>query len=901
MVKATQEDVNRIIREKNIQVPNPTDPKGSSFKFNRAQRVDKLIGIERALAEEGKEYKFSEITEQERQQASQPGGIVALRKRQADERNKEEQRERTIQKLSKQKQEEVTKEKVIQEKKETPNTVRRTLVSSLFERQGKKITSTDDTITFTEGERETTIITSKGSGERGRSFTVPKSAKVSSEFGEEVNKKTPPPKEELKFSTKLTSDIDSDKGQRKELKFNNNAKFLATSAKRAVTDVLGAPTKGFTGAAEKSGILPALRKGESKLDIAARRQLQDTSFAPSTSKERSDVLKQRVGTVQNQEQINNTNQSISQFSQSKTPIKVRDNNLIKVSAGSALKAGSVGLGLIKTGFEKPVTTALTVSAIGKGSQFIATKTGSNFIANTVTGTGLTGLASVTAPKGERLFTAVGFAPIVAAPSAVRFVQNRVTAFGSERVPLESITTKEVATGKARFPTTSSIKESVKAFKNAPKNPKGDILITSATTTNFAKETAVGQGGRPEFKVVDSSGKTIKSFARSTGTEASRKAAAESVAKQIGGSVKRVATETEGLYTTPADKTSIQFTGLAVARTPVEQTSPQLFARPQIIRLDAKSVERVPQSIIKKEGSSFELSNKFIKSKAGTGKIFITPRSEKGGTSEIEAVVPFTSKIKNVAGQGKPGLKGAIARAKGYEQYVRIDNRNVPIKDFNQVITSKSVPSPAQKGGVSVQNVGSIAKQFKQSSSSLSRFASERPLARLPSISSSSKPTRSSSKPVSSSPKLSSSPIRSTSISSSFSRSSSPITSSSPLRSSTSRSSVSRSSLSTSISRTSLSPSISRGTSSTSISRVTSRPSTSPGLPRTTKTPPTKIPTFNGIDTKSVLGPRVQTKSKRKFIGTPSLSVLSGFAVGEKLTKAQREGRAIINPLQRRSL
>ena len=296
----------------------------------------------------------------------------------------------------------------------------------------------------------------------------------------------------------------------------------------------------------------------------------------------------------------------------------------------------------------------------------------------------------------------------------KYAREAYVRIGSEKVPIQKVTTPEVLSGKTMFPEAKSAAESIRAFRNSIDPRTGDLRITSATNVilknekgiPFTGEFTVRRGGRPIL--VDKNGKFIRDSKGKLQEDLS-------LSSQYKGTSGALARETEGLYVTPADKTSIYFTRL-MGQTTEYKLLPSLqeyFNAPKIIRTTAADIQRVPMSIIKAEGRSFALSNKYIMNNAKNGNIFLTARSEKGflgmkgQTTEIEAVIPTgTQFVKNT--------RTFTGKLKGFDQYTVINGRAVPIIDFKQSGITAGV---SKQVAISTQD---FAKAIVQSQESLVR-------------------------------------------------------------------------------------------------------------------------------------------------------------------------------------
>lgn len=240
-------------------------------------------------------------------------------------------------------------------------------------------------------------------------------------------------------------------------------------------------------------------------------------------------------------------------------------------------------------------------------------------------------------------------------------QNVVVRTGTKFVPSESVFDEVVLTGKQTFPTSRNIKESLIKFN---KKTNGQIIVQTSSPAKI-KGNVAGSG---------------------------RKGA--------------VGLEDTGIYVTPKGKGSPAF----LRTTPIDAPSYSFslnpfkgtFQTPTVTEFTVRGVKRLPKSVLSQRG--FEGVRKFQKSSSKSGFAFITKRSEIGqgtiprqkfvapkdftegnfnvkkgqvrteaGTSELEAVIPEGTKFK----QNKANT--FLGKLKGYEEYTKVNGRNIPIR------------------------------------------------------------------------------------------------------------------------------------------------------------------------------------------------------------------------------
>lgn len=232
--------------------------------------------------------------------------------------------------------------------------------------------------------------------------------------------------------------------------------------------------------------------------------------------------------------------------------------------------------------------------------------------------------------------------------------------GAKEVPLEVVEAPQVQAG-ARFPTVSSIKESIERFTKA-KTPQGTFEVVTASPSKIAGDT-IGAGSKGSAGLED-----------------------------------------VGLYVTPKGEASTYFTGLKTKAEGGYSLNPvkDILDIPSITTFEVKQVTQYPRAVIQKAG--FEPVNLFQEQVlAPKGVAVITKRSEIGlanvpkqkfvakqdftegnfnikegqtrfeaGTSEIEAVIPKGSKFEVL----RP--TSGLAKFKGFEEYTIINGRAVAL-------------------------------------------------------------------------------------------------------------------------------------------------------------------------------------------------------------------------------
>lgn len=233
--------------------------------------------------------------------------------------------------------------------------------------------------------------------------------------------------------------------------------------------------------------------------------------------------------------------------------------------------------------------------------------------------------------------------------------------GSKYVAPEKIFAESVMQGKEMLPTARSVSESVGRFEKAD-----NIVQTSAPAKISGKEAGVGKKASQGF-------------------------------------------EDPGIYVTPAGEGSPYFLRIENAgkveysMNPVKGVNGNI---PTVTRFKASSVEQLPRDVVNQPG--FTAVKEFHEAQSGSGKVFITKRSELGqgnlkrqvnpetnrleaGTSEIEAVIPVS--------QGFEYIPQTFAgKIKGFDHYTKWNGKPVAVRDAALIVEKQSTKVASKSQG-----------------------------------------------------------------------------------------------------------------------------------------------------------------------------------------------------------
>lgn len=328
----------------------------------------------------------------------------------------------------------------------------------------------------------------------------------------------------------------------------------------------------------------------------------------------------------------------------------------------SIGAGAFGFGKAVTDFglvfADPIGAIKGISYTIKNPQETASAIGSEFIVN---------------PS----FASGNLLGVVAAPKIPGFIYSKgrlgYAALTKEYVPPEQVFSPAVLQGKQTFPLTTGPKDSLARFE-AARTPEGVVVISASpkplSGNVFTGEVKVGAGPAAKAGLED-----------------------------------------PGLYVAPYGEGSAYFLKVLddanYLREPPSFSLFPEFKRPTGSEVVVSAVERQPSSVLRQPG--FGATEDFLVSQSGSGKAFITKRSEAAfqnlgvtGTSELEAVVPLGTQLEYL----------------GSKQFTIVGGEAVFLKRYKPVTsgTSSSVVSTAS---ADVNNLGLLRYSSKLSSSEFS--------------------------------------------------------------------------------------------------------------------------------------------------------------------------------------
>lgn len=254
--------------------------------------------------------------------------------------------------------------------------------------------------------------------------------------------------------------------------------------------------------------------------------------------------------------------------------------------------------------------------------------------------------------------------------------------GSEYVPPEQVFSSEVLQQGKTFPTTSSTSEALQRFSQSD-------IVGTASPSKLIDETA------------------------NIGKKAS------------------MGLEDPGIYVTPKGEGSPAFLGVSrqgysFTFNPLKPVI-QFFKNPTFTQFKVTEVVKLPREVVSKPG--FQPVKEFFEREGSkTGKAYITKRSELGrgelspqrfnlpsgrrvtesGTSEIEAVIPYSAKFKYTP-------ETVLGKVKGYEKYTTYEGRAIPIREAR--VLAESDISKTRKFGT---RAGVVKEAYFESSQAISR-------------------------------------------------------------------------------------------------------------------------------------------------------------------------------------
>lgn len=226
--------------------------------------------------------------------------------------------------------------------------------------------------------------------------------------------------------------------------------------------------------------------------------------------------------------------------------------------------------------------------------------------------------------------AIGIAGSIA--PTIRGIRGAKLRLTGQALPEEAVLAPEVLAGKQTFPTTPSPSQALKDFQLS-RNQAGQIEVFHATPKAFSKTTNVQAGGRALSGLED-----------------------------------------PGLYVTPASRgASPYFLGIEGQQGYTFSLLPDFnLKNPAIVKINLLDVQRQPKSVIR--APDFIRAGEFLESQTGTGRGFITRRSELRQTSEIEAVIPVGTRL---------------VRRPGAKQFTTVKGKAVEIAEYDVLLGAAS--------------------------------------------------------------------------------------------------------------------------------------------------------------------------------------------------------------------
>lgn len=424
-------------------------------------------------------------------------------------------------------------------------------------------------------------------------------------------------------------------------------------------------------------------------------------------------------------------------------------------------------------FDKDVQTVGTVGAFAVGGLY-APK-----IAITA-GTVLSGLSlKSTLPKFESSPTGGNLANVAIDTSGTLLsglgLYKPVRTLVRKLAPYEEPTTifdPDALAGKVKLPKTTSIQASLKDFRSqkvySGREVSGYKRVVIKETTTKPKDYLVATD---TLIALEQPVKTYRTSNKYRVASAGPQQYPYTEVQAFPESPGALGIEPEGLYTTPANRVSPNFLRVDGGEYKSGLSLLPSFNDPTITRITVRGIERIPKEVLLQKG--YAESNIYMKQQAKRGVAIIDKRSEaafdplvratvgkenkvRGGTSEIESIVPVSTRIKFK-------VSGVVSKFLGISARTKYKGEQVSIKDYDvrfgrpaSKTTGKSISSilPKQNKTVTVAEV--IKQDYSSSYFNKPRRQVPLPSSSLASSRSSSSRLMSSSVGVSSSRSLSSS-------------------------------------------------------------------------------------------------------------------------------------------------
>jgi hypothetical protein len=279
-------------------------------------------------------------------------------------------------------------------------------------------------------------------------------------------------------------------------------------------------------------------------------------------------------------------------------------------------------------------------------------------------------------SGE-LLTAKGSGAVF--DSAGKLAKNVYIKTGSEFIKPESVFSPRVLSGKENLPTVKGVDESLNLFKES----KG-VVQTSSPQKITGTEAGIGKKASTGF-------------------------------------------EDSGIYVTPKGQGSPYFLGIEAGEKTSKYTlnpfKTKMFSSiPTVTEFKSTGVELIPRSVVAKPG--FTAVQDFFETQSGSGKVFITKRSELGqgnlarqfnpetkaleaGTSELEAIVPYKQ-------QFSFSTDSFAGKVKGFDSYTTFGGDLVAIRRAD-LVTNK-VSSVVDSSKARIISGSTISKETSSLSS-----------------------------------------------------------------------------------------------------------------------------------------------------------------------------------------
>ena len=262
--------------------------------------------------------------------------------------------------------------------------------------------------------------------------------------------------------------------------------------------------------------------------------------------------------------------------------------------------------------------------------------------------------------------------------------------GATEIPTSKVFAKEVLSGKTQFPLSSSVKESLKRFN---KSIKDGMLVGQTSTIMKPSRVDVAKAGKSAQQLL----------------------------------------EDPGIYVTPKGSGSPHFLDVAkydskITFNPMNILE-QFRKKPSVVEIQYRKIGLLPKRI--KQTPGFEEVGKYLRSQAGTGKAFITKRSEIGqgslkaqkyynpifkktlkekGTSEIEAIIPQDTIMKNILNKENSNF---LQRLKGFKEYTKYNGEIIPIREYK---VAGGLKASSKLNNAKIKNNYNAVKRYTEGSS-----------------------------------------------------------------------------------------------------------------------------------------------------------------------------------------